>query len=135
MRKRQGPASTFDPTTTQPSGSLLRQTRREPQPRRWSHCDSGQRGHSRAVPYAALAAFPSASMRWTRTAVATAERRASKIEVRDLRSQILDLRVNRSTRAILRYCVQPIHPAPSKESNMTDHTTIATRYIDLWNER
>jgi hypothetical protein len=29
----------------------------------------------------------------------------------------------------------PDHPAPSKESDMTDIQKIAHRYIDLWNER
>jgi hypothetical protein len=30
---------------------------------------------------------------------------------------------------------QPIHPAKSKERTMTDLNIIASRYIDLWNER
>jgi hypothetical protein len=44
-------------------------------------------------------------------------------EVIDWRAQTFDSRS------------QPNHPALSKESNMTEPTTIARRYIDLWNER
>jgi hypothetical protein len=44
-------------------------------------------------------------------------------EVIDWRAQTFDSRS------------QPNRAAPSKESNMTDVTTIARRYIDLWNER
>ena len=68
------------------------------------------------------------STRWMPMAAAAVRRQP--IRGQSLTSEVIDRRAQ-----TFDSFVQPIHSALTKESNMTDHKTIANGYIDLWNER